>query len=56
MTLQATPDASTFVRWLDQTLGPPWSGLVVLALIGALTTFSAYVAVQTINYVYRDKP
>lgn len=45
-----------FVLWLDETLGPPWSGLVLLSMIGSLVTFSAYVAVQTTNYIYRDKP
>jgi len=49
-------ELSPFVIWLDTTLGPPWSGLVVLAMIGSLTTLSAYVAVRTIYYVYRDKP
>jgi hypothetical protein len=47
---------SPFVRWLDETLGPPWSGLVVLTLIGALSAFSAYVSIRTIHHVYRDKP
>lgn len=47
---------SPFVLWLDQTLGPPWSGLVMIALVGSLSAFSAYVAIQTIHYVYRDKP
>jgi len=47
---------SPFVLWLDQALGPPWSGLVVLAMIGSLSAFSAYVAIRTIHYVYRDKP
>jgi hypothetical protein len=47
---------SPFVAWLDHTLGPPWSGLVVLGIVGALVGFSAYVSVQTVNYVFRDKP
>jgi hypothetical protein len=44
-----------FAYWLDQTLGPPWSGLVMLGLVGSLSAFSAYVAVQTIRYVFRDE-
>jgi len=46
---------SPFVLWLDQTLGPPWSGLVVLAMIGSLSAFSVYVSIRTIHHVYRDK-
>lgn len=45
-----------FPLWLDQTVGPPWSGLVVLGMVGALAAFSAYVSVRTIAYVYRDRP
>jgi hypothetical protein len=43
-------------QWLDATLGPPWSGLVLLALIGSLVGLSAGVAIQTIHFIYRDKP
>lgn len=43
------------IVWLDETIGPPWSGLVMLVLFGCLSVFSAYVAIETINYVYRDK-
>jgi len=46
---------SPFVLWLDETLGPPWSGLVVLAMIGSLSAFSVYVSIRTIHHVYRDK-
>lgn len=47
---------SPFVVWLDQTLGPPWSGLVVLAMVGSLSGFAAYMAIRTLHHVYRDKP
>lgn len=46
---------SPFTLWLDETLGPPWSGLVMITIVGALSGFSAYVAIQTIHHVYRDK-
>lgn len=47
---------SPFVLWLDAAVGPPWSGLVVLGIVGALSLFSAYVSIKTIDYIYRDKP
>ena len=47
---------SPFIVWLDQNIGPPWSGLVVLAMVGSLSAFSAYVSVRTIHHIYRDKP
>jgi hypothetical protein len=46
---------SPFVVWLDETLGPPWSGLVVLTMIGALSVFATYVGLQTLYWIYRDK-
>lgn len=45
-----------FAHWLDATIGPPWSGLVMLAMIGALCATSAWATVETVNYVFRDKP
>jgi hypothetical protein len=47
---------SPFTLWLDQVLGPSWSGLVVLAMVGSLSALSAYVTVRTLNHVWRDKP
>jgi hypothetical protein len=45
-----------FAAWLDQVLGPPLSGLAMLALVGALSGFSAYVAHKTLGYIFRDRP
>ena len=45
-----------FAHWLDASLGPPWSGLVLLGMIGTLSATAAWAAVSTIHYVYRDKP
>ena len=47
---------SPFVIWLDRVLGPPWSGLVVLAMVGSLSGFAAYMAIRTIHHIYRDRP
>lgn len=54
--MHAEDSVSPFVVWLDQTLGPPWSGLVVLAMVGSLSGFAAYMAIRTLHHVYRDKP
>ena len=44
-----------FVLWLDTAVGPPWSGLILLAMVGGLSALSAYVGVKTVHHIYRDK-
>jgi len=42
-----------FAKWLDQTVGPPWSGLILLAMVGALSGLSAWASIRTIRHVFR---
>jgi hypothetical protein len=38
--------------WLDTHLGPPWSGLALLALLGALSALSGYVGIRTVRWMF----
>ena len=40
-------EPSRFVVWLDQTLGPPWSGFCVLALIGLMQWLAVWAVLRT---------
>lgn len=41
-------------QWLDAHLGPPWSGLVMLALIAVVVALSGYGAVRIVRHLYSD--
>ena len=47
---------SPFALWLDAAVGPPWSGLVLLAIMGCFSGCSTYVAIKIVDHIYRDKP
>jgi hypothetical protein len=47
---------SPFAIWLDAAVGPPWSGLALLATMGALSGAAVYVSIKVLDRIARGKP